>query len=341
VSCAGNWAAFTSLRDGNAEIYVMHIGTNRQVGRLTNDPGQDSRPAWSPDGTKMAFASNRDGDFDIYVLDVAKGRIVQLTKNDHLHDDYPAWSPDGTKIAYSAEPVGTPPFVSTMAGDIAVMDSAGNHLYSLWANSLNNDFDPVWVENGRFIAFVSDRDVPGVNIPRNNNIWLADASNPSSPPGYLEPLTNDPAQDLNPYYYCSSGVNPNAPTPWVFVTPTPVTPTTLIPTPTPAPTPTPFVGTVTPTPSYGHVAPTAGTTIFIDQQSSQAGSQVTIVIEGLHPNTTAYLWYDANHLATSVTLSNGEIKFTFQVPVTAGPGKHVVEVIDGYGARALIAHIVP
>jgi YD repeat-containing protein len=39
---------------------------------LTNHPGHDAQPVWSPDGRQIAFASTRDGNWDIYVMD-AKG----------------------------------------------------------------------------------------------------------------------------------------------------------------------------------------------------------------------------------------------------------------------------
>jgi Tol biopolymer transport system component len=50
--------------DSSREIYVMNAdGTGLQ--RLTNNTASDTRPSWSPDGTKIVFASNRDGNFEL------------------------------------------------------------------------------------------------------------------------------------------------------------------------------------------------------------------------------------------------------------------------------------
>ena len=52
--------AFTSDRDGNREIYLMNSDGTNQV-RLTNNPGIDDFPEWSPDGSRLAFLSQASG----------------------------------------------------------------------------------------------------------------------------------------------------------------------------------------------------------------------------------------------------------------------------------------
>ena len=58
---------------------------------LTNDPGFDQEPSWSPDGGSIAFATGRDGNSEVYVMDADGGSPVNLT-NDSGTDDKPAWS---------------------------------------------------------------------------------------------------------------------------------------------------------------------------------------------------------------------------------------------------------
>jgi len=81
VSCrsssSGNQIAFSSDRDGDAEIFVMNVdGT--EVRQLTYNGGVDNWPSWSPDGNQIAFTSNRYGDFEIFVMN-ADGSDVYST----------------------------------------------------------------------------------------------------------------------------------------------------------------------------------------------------------------------------------------------------------------------
>jgi len=68
--------------------------------RLTNTTG-DSRPRYSPDGSKIVFQSNRDGQREIYVMNSDGTGQTRLTNNP-AWDTAPAWSPDGTKILFTS-----------------------------------------------------------------------------------------------------------------------------------------------------------------------------------------------------------------------------------------------
>jgi Tol biopolymer transport system component len=61
----------------------------------------DSRPEWSPDGTKLAFQRGFiDGDnADIWIMDADGGNAMQLTANSRSDSDA-RWSADGSQIVY-------------------------------------------------------------------------------------------------------------------------------------------------------------------------------------------------------------------------------------------------
>ena len=94
--------AFTSIRDGNGEIYVMDADGSNQI-NLTGNPAQDFDPSWSHDGSKIAFMSNRDGNWEIYEMDADGSNQTNLTSNS-ADDRVPSWSPDGSKIAFASRP---------------------------------------------------------------------------------------------------------------------------------------------------------------------------------------------------------------------------------------------
>ena len=59
---------------------------------LTNNPADDYRPAWSPDGSKIAFESDRGANDEIYVMN-ADGTGETNVTNNPAGDYWPAWSP--------------------------------------------------------------------------------------------------------------------------------------------------------------------------------------------------------------------------------------------------------
>ena len=106
--------------------------------RLTDNPGLDADPAWSPDGTKIAFASFRDGNQEVYVMDADGSNPTRLTDNP-ASDIVPAWSPDGTKIAFASRRDGNP--------EVYVMDADGSNPTRLTDNP-TFDGVPAWSPDG-------------------------------------------------------------------------------------------------------------------------------------------------------------------------------------------------
>jgi Tol biopolymer transport system component len=124
--------AFTQDPGGKDQISVMNAdGTG--VTTLTAGPGKNTRPAWSPDGTRIAFSSDRDSPInstDIYVMnaDGTQPTRVTVTASFHMYD-FPAWSPDGTQLLFWASVAPTRGLYLVNAdgsGLTLFSDSAGN-----------------------------------------------------------------------------------------------------------------------------------------------------------------------------------------------------------------------
>jgi dipeptidyl aminopeptidase/acylaminoacyl peptidase len=138
--------AFSSLRDGNYEIYSMQPDATDQT-RLTRNPGADIDPAWSPKGDRLAFTSDRDGNPEIYVAATDGSGVVQLTTSDGANID-PTWSPDGSRIAFSSSRDGN--------YELYVMNADGSGQTRI-TTALGNDQNPSWSPDGSVIAFASER----------------------------------------------------------------------------------------------------------------------------------------------------------------------------------------
>lgn len=194
-----------------SDIWVMNADGTGLV-NLTKDPYTDSRPAWSPDGSRIVFVSTRPpdpaapgGPFapvqpDIWVMNADGTGLVNLT-NDPYQEGDPAWSPDGARIAFAStrppDP-NTPPGLPVAAQpDIWVMNADGTGLVNL-TNDLYRDSHPTWSPDGSRIAFASTRPpdpaAPGGPFaPVQPDIWVMNAGGTG-----LVNLTQDAFSDEDP-----------------------------------------------------------------------------------------------------------------------------------------------
>lgn len=147
----GSRIAFVSLRDGQAEIYVMDADGSNPV-NLTGTPDMDEGyPAWSPDGSRIAFSSDHSDERDIHVINVDGTGRRTLTSQADRADYPPLWSPDGSRILFT----GFDRDANT--SDVFVIDADGTSLINL-SNHPAQDRAASWAPDGSLIAFNSSRD---------------------------------------------------------------------------------------------------------------------------------------------------------------------------------------
>jgi Tol biopolymer transport system component len=77
-----------------AAIFGWRLWQGGEAHLLVSHPASETRPLYSPDGTRLAFVSTRTGNGDIYVLTLATGAIKRITFDD-VPDVLNAWSRDG------------------------------------------------------------------------------------------------------------------------------------------------------------------------------------------------------------------------------------------------------
>jgi Tol biopolymer transport system component len=175
---------FTSMRDGDLEIYTMR-GDGSDVRRLTDKLGYDGGPFFSPDGKKIVYRSGypeteeeeadykrllaqgliRPSALEVYVMDADGSNKVQVTDNGAANFG-PYFHPSGEKILFSSN-------LGDETGrefDIWMINVDGTGLERI---TYTGGFDgfPMFSPDGKYLVFGSNRNE---SHPGNTNVFIAE-----------------------------------------------------------------------------------------------------------------------------------------------------------------------
>ena len=178
-------------------IWMLDVATG-ELTQLTNG-GTDTRPNWSPDGTKIIFGratkdTSLDGyvtvsDFaDIHVLDIASGVEKNLTNTPEVGEFNFTWSPDGDWIAYTSirQDTNGDGFINLNDSENLSMipsDGGAERILDLRGRSV---FSPSWSPDGRFILVLAADEDGQTAIWRYDN-WTEDFVRITEPGPYYHP----------------------------------------------------------------------------------------------------------------------------------------------------------
>jgi TolB protein len=174
------------------DIYSIN-GDGTGLLQLTNRPGPDSGPGWSPDGNKIAFYSQINSKtWSLFIMNADGSNIKRITFDSNVNDNQPSWTPDG-RILFAREyplqnnktevwivnPDGSDlnriaedgsypscsndgtkvvyPVYSDGDGEIWVMNLDGSNKVKI-TNNQSQDWLPAWSPISDQIVFQSDRD---------------------------------------------------------------------------------------------------------------------------------------------------------------------------------------
>ena len=179
----GNRIAFTSLRDGYKQIYMLNLDSRIET-RLTNTPPEieSSQPVWSPFGNQIAYIVKRVGAYQIWTMtDDGQDNAQHVRSGQDLWDFSPHWSPDGTIILFSQRNKGvSKPWLMTI--NVTNPEQGPTRLnFPTPIEDVEFSPDSVW------IVF------EGTDTEANRDIYLITMTG-----GSRTRLTNDPNVDFDP-----------------------------------------------------------------------------------------------------------------------------------------------
>jgi Tol biopolymer transport system component len=130
-----------------SDLFVIGVDGIDQH-QLTEDPGDESMPNWSPDGTSIVFRSaSGDSLGAVSVIGADGSGVTQLSNQPDGWVQCPAWSPDGGAILFLGEP-------RHEDFGVWVMNADGSQLHQLTdTNADTGDTCPVWSPDGTEIAY--------------------------------------------------------------------------------------------------------------------------------------------------------------------------------------------
>lgn len=141
ISHDGMSMAVVLSKDGNPDLYVKDLKSDRLTRLTRTGHAAESSPSWSPDGSRIVYVSDETGTPRLYVIGRKEGTPKRITFRGG-EDVAPNWGPSGL-IVYSKK-----------AGSfyqINVIDPKSGESTPLSAADADYE-DPCWAPDGRHIV---------------------------------------------------------------------------------------------------------------------------------------------------------------------------------------------
>jgi TolB protein len=131
--------------------------------QLTDGPGYDYQPDWSPDGKYVLYVSYQKDAIELWLLNLATGKTQQLTNESAVNVE-PRWSPDGKRIVFVSTSYNkrfhifrTDVRDGKLQNVVRLTGETRSPLSRYYYSAFDMEISPVWTRDGQEILFVSNK----------------------------------------------------------------------------------------------------------------------------------------------------------------------------------------
>jgi len=136
---------------------------SKEAEQITDGPGYDYQPDWSPDGKSIVYVSYQKDAMELWLFNIASGKTTQLTTGGAVNVE-PRWSPDGKKLVFVSTQYNKrfhlfrADFVDgKLANVVRLTGETKSDLPRYYYSLYDMEINPVWMRDGKEIVFVSNR----------------------------------------------------------------------------------------------------------------------------------------------------------------------------------------
>jgi TolB protein len=143
-------------------LWLQKIDSN-EAQQLTDGPGYDYQPDWSPDGKSVVYVSYQKDAMELWLLDLETGKTQQVTTGGAVNVE-PRWSPDGKRVVFVSTAYNKRFHIfranvndGKLEGVVRLTGETKSNLPRYYYSGFDMEISPVWTRDGAEILFVSNR----------------------------------------------------------------------------------------------------------------------------------------------------------------------------------------
>ncbi|MDD5483410.1 MAG: biopolymer transporter Tol [Kiritimatiellae bacterium] len=157
----GRKLALILSKDGNPDLFIMDINSERLTRLTASKRAAEASPSWSPDGRQIVFVSDSSGTPQLYIIGQEGGEPRRIAVGGSQNVD-PDWGPNGY-IVYSS-------FIGGRF-QLYVFNPAAGETKQITPPDASYE-DPSWAPDGRHIFCVRKQNY-------NSRVFIVDTLGPS------------------------------------------------------------------------------------------------------------------------------------------------------------------